>query len=125
MKLDVTVIKETRYIAFWVIIFSLLLQAGFLVSSYWNYTVVLGNILGGVTAVLNFLLMGITVQKAVIKKEEDAKKTMKVSSTYRNLMILIIAVIGISLPCFDTISTLVPLFFPRIAILIKPLVDKK
>ena len=46
-NLDPTVKKETKYIALWVIIFSMILQAIFLVIGKWNYTVLLGNLLSG------------------------------------------------------------------------------
>lgn len=124
-KIDAVVLKETKYIAFFEVVFSLCLQSVFLIIGKWDYTVLLGNLLGGISAVLNFLFMGITIQNAVEKEEKEAKTAMKVSSTYRNLFILIITVIGIVLKCFNTVSVIVPLFFPRIAIAIKPLVDKK
>ena len=124
-KIDAVVLKETRYIAFFVLLFSLCLQSVFLIIGKWDYTVLLGNFLGALSAVLNFLFMGITIQNAVEKEEKEAKTAMKVSSTYRNLFILIITVIGIVLKCFNTVSVIVPLFFPRIAIAIKPLTDKK
>lgn len=124
-KIDAVVLKETRYIAFFVLLFSLCLQSVFLIIGKWDYTVLLGNLLGALSAVLNFLFMGITIQNAVEKEEKEAKTAMKVSSTYRNLFILIITVIGIVLKCFNTVSVIVPLFFPRIAIAIKPLTDKK
>ena len=124
-KIDAVVLKETRYIAFFVLLFSLCLQSVFLIIGKWDYTVLLGNLLGALSAVLNFLFMGITIQNAVEKEEKEAKTALKVSSTYRNLFILIITVIGIVLKCFNTVSVIVPLFFPRIAIAIKPLTDKK
>jgi hypothetical protein len=124
-KIDAVVLKETKYIAFFVAIFSVILQSVFLIIGKWDYTVLLGNLLGGISAVLNFLFMGITIQNAVKKEEKEAKTAMRVSSTYRNFFILIITVIGIVLKCFNTVSVIVPLFFPRIAIAIRPIVDKK
>jgi len=123
-KIDAVVLKETKYIAAWCLIFSILMQAVFLVVSKWNYTVLLGNLLGCVTAVLNFFLMGLTVQSAVLKEEKEAKTAMKVSQLYRNMLVLIIVVVGILIPCFNTVSVIVPIFFPRIAIALLPLFDK-
>lgn len=124
-KIDVTVKKETQYIAVWVLLLSVLMQAVFLVIGKWDYTVLLGNLLSGSAAVLNFLLMGITVQNAITKEEKDAKSAMKVSQIYRNLFLLIVAVLGVALPCFNLWATVLPLFFPRIAIAFRPLFDKK
>ncbi len=124
-KIDSTVLKETTYIAAWVLIFSILLQAVFLVIGKWDYTVLLGNLLSGAFCVLNFLLMGITVQNALGKDEKDAKTAIKVSQLYRNLLLLIVAVIGVVLPVFNVWAVIVPLFFPRIAIALRPLFNKK
>ena len=124
-KIDETVLKETKYIAAWIFIFSVLMQAVFLVISEWNYTVLLGNILSAVFSVLNFFLMGLTVQKTLDKDEKEAKTLVKVSQLYRSLMILVVTVIGVALPCFNTVAVIVPVFFPRIAIAMRPLFDKK
>ena len=83
-RIDPTVLKETKYIAIWVIIFSVLMEAVFLIIGRWDYTVILGNLLGAVAAVLNFFLMGLTVQNALGKDEKGAKNTVRVSQIYRN-----------------------------------------
>ena len=123
-KTDPTVKKETLYIASVTGILSLLLQAGFLVSMHWNYTVLLGNLLGAVTAVGNFFLMGITVQKAVAKEKKPAADLMKFSQTTRLLMQLVVAVLGFALPCFNGYAVIIPLFFPRIAVTVRPFLKK-
>ena len=65
---------------------------------------------------MNFFLMGLTVQKAVVLEEKEAKSAMKVSQLYRNLMLIVTAVVGIAVSIFNSIAVIVPLFFPRIAI---------
>lgn len=120
-KVDSTVRRETLYIASWAVILSVIMQAVFLIIGKWDYAVLLGNLLGGGLAVLNFFLLGITVQNAVTKEEKDAKNTMKLSQGLRSLLLLIIAVVGVALPCFNIWTTIIPLFFPRIAIAVRPL----
>ncbi len=125
-KVDKTVLKETRYIALWVLIFSIFMEAVFLILNRWDYTVLLGNLLGAVAAVGNFFLMGLTVQKAVLKEDEkDAKKLMRISQIYRNLLVLVILVVGIFVPVFNTWTVIIPVFFPRISLFFRPLFDKK
>ena len=124
-KIDATVIKETGYIACWVLVLSALTQSIFLVIGKWDYTVLLGNILSGAVAILNFFLMGITVQKALEKSEEDAKKSIKVSQLYRFLFLIIAVIVGVVLPCFSIWTVIIPMFFPRIAIIFRPLFDKR
>ncbi len=123
-KLNDAVKREALYIAVMVLLMSIILQAVFLIIQQWNYTVLLGNIFGGAVAVINFLLMGITVQMAVEKEEKEARSMMKLSQTLRMFMILISAVIGVLLPCFNNVAMLVPLLFPRVAIMFRPLFGK-
>ena len=130
-KIDATVLKETRYILLWVLLLSALMEAVFLIvgscTSFfsWDYTVLLGNLLGGAAGVLNFLLMGITVQRALTKDEKEAKTAMKLSILYRFLLLVAVALVGALVPCFNIFAVLIPLFFPRIAIAFRPLFDKK
>lgn len=125
MKIDATVAKETKYIAFWIFVFSLMMQAVFLIIGKWNYTVLLGNILSGTASVLNFLLMGITIQKSLEKEEKEAKTAIKMSQLYRTLLMLIVAIVGAVVPCFNLWAVIIPLLFPRLAIAIRPLIDKR
>ena len=126
MKANETVRKECIYIAYFCTILSVLMQAVFVFSKNWDYTVLLGNLLTLVLAVLNFYFMGITVQKAVTKDEVDAKKLMKSSSSIRTAVMFVVIAIGVALPWFNTVAVIVPVFFPRIAILFRPLIkDKK
>ncbi len=124
-KIDKTVLRETRYIALWVVIFSVIMEAVFLIINQWDYTVILGNLLSATAAILNFLLMGITVQKAVVKEEKDAKSTMKVSQNLRILGLFVVAVVGAALPFFNTYAVLIPLLFPRVAVGIRMFFSKK
>ena len=124
-KIDATVLKETVYIAAWVLIFSALMQSVFLVIGKWDYTVLLGNLLSGCAVVLNFFLMAQTVCKAVEREAGDAKNLMKLSQTYRFLFLVAVVVLGATLSCFNLWATAIPLLFPRIAIAFRPLFDKK
>ena len=124
-KVDKTVLRETGYIAVFVLIFSMLMQAVILIIGKWNYTALLGNLLGGAASVGNFFLMGLTVQKAVGKEEKDAKNMMKLSQSGRMLFLFAAAAVGVLLPCFNTWTSIIPLFFPRIAIALRPLFLKK
>ena len=124
-KIDKVVVRETKFIAVWVLIFSAVLQAVFLVIGRWDYTVLLGNLLSGTVAVLNFLFMGITVQKMLGRDEKDAKQGMKASSMLRMIVIFGISAVGILLDCFSNWTVIIPLFFPRIIIMIRPLFEKR
>lgn len=120
LKINATVKNETKYIAVFSLILSLFMQAIFLIIlRRFDYTVLLGNILGLIIAVGNFFFMGIGIQKAVEKDEKDAKSVLRFSQTARFFAIFAIAVVGILLDCFNDIAVLLPIFFPRIAIAAK------
>ena len=124
-KVDKTVAKETVYIAVFSLILSMLLESVFLVIHRWDYTVLLGNLLGYAAAVLNFFLMGLTVQKAVNLDEEGAKNRVKFSQTLRMFMLIAFAAAAFIFPCFNVAAFAVPLIFPRIAIFFRPYFDRK
>ena len=125
MKIDKTVIKETKYIAAFVVIFSLLMQAVFLVISKWDYTVLLGNIWGAALAVGNFFAMGLYVQKAVTQEEKDAKQTIKTSQSVRFAALVLLTGVGVVIPFFNWIAVVAPLVFPSFAIFLRPIIDKQ
>ena len=123
-NVDPTVKRETIYIASFVVILSMLMEAVFLIIGKWDYTVLLGNILGAAVAVGNFFFMGITLQKSLQKGDEERSSFVKLSYTYRTLAIVISALVGFLCPVFNGYAVVIPLFFPRIAIFLKPFVDK-
>ena len=124
-QIDAVVKKETGYIAAWTLVLSALMQAVFLVIGKWDVTVLFGNLLSGTAAVLNFFLMGLTVQRALQKEEKEAKTFVKVSQTYRFLFLVAVLAVGLLVSCFHRWSVVIPVFFPRIAIAARPLFDKK
>ncbi|MBE6695592.1 MAG: hypothetical protein E7587_03985 [Ruminococcaceae bacterium] len=124
-KIDKVVLRETGYIAVWTLIFSLLMQAVFLVIGKYDIRVLFGNLLSAFIAVSNFFIMGISLTKALEKDEKEAKQTMKVSSTLRNLFMFVLLVVGIVFDsAFNIVAVILPLFFPRVAITIRPFIDK-
>lgn len=121
MKVDPTVRRETLYIAACVLVLSVVMELVFLALQMWDVSVLWGNLLGGAAAVLNYFLMGLTIQHAVGMDAKHAASKMHVSQVLRMLMILLMGILGIALPAFHVVALLVPLFFPRIAIMFRPL----
>ena len=124
-KIDSTVLKETGYIALATQILSVLMQSVFLIAGKWNYTVLLGNLLGGTAAIANFFLMGLTVQSALGMETKDAKAKMKLSQSLRMLMMFIVGVIGYVAPVFSLLAVVIPYTFPRIAVAVRAIMIKK
>ena len=75
-----------------------------------DYTVILGGIGGGAVAILNFFLMGLTVQKAAACEEEGAARARLKAA--------------MAAPCFQFAAGLVPLLFPSAGIKLDALFKK-
>ncbi len=88
-RIDPTVKKETGYIAGWVLLLSAVMELVFLLTGHMDYTVPLGNLLGGGAAILNFFLMGWTIQRAVGLDEKAAAAKLKLSQMLRMLMLIV------------------------------------
>lgn len=67
-----------------------------------DYTVFLGGICGGLIAVMNFFLMGITVQKVAASTDEDAARSrMKASYSQRTMIQMLWIIVAIAAPLFS------------------------
>ena len=123
-KPEAAVSRETVYIACVVQIFSVLMQAVFLVAGLWRYTVLLGNLWGAAVAILNFYLLAMSVQRAMGREEKEAAQIIRTSRTTRTFMQFALAVIGALIPVFDIYAVLIPLLFPRVGIALRPVVER-
>lgn len=90
-----------------------------------DYTVFLGGICGGIIAVLNFFLMGLTVQKVAASTDEDAARSrMKASYSQRMMLQMLWVIVAIVAPCFQFVAGIVPLLFPGMGIKIMGIIKK-
>ncbi len=124
-KIDSTVKKETLYVFMFTVILSVLMQAVYLIVGKWDYTVLLGNLLGAFAATANFLIMGITVQSSLGKDVKEAKNRMKLSQMLRMLMLFAVALIGHFVSAFNLVAVVIPFLFPRIAVTLRAMFIKK
>ncbi len=113
-------------------------------------SVLLGALLGASFAVLNFFLMGLSVQKAAEQMQgvqlppeddgendeiqadkplspqaQEAKKKMQLSYGGRMLMMVGVAILGLALPCFHPLAVVIPMLFPRLVILMQGFLTKQ
>ena len=123
-KLQPAVKKNIIYIALVDAVLSLIMQLVFFLLSQWDITVLLGNLLGYLGCVLNFTLLCVTVQSAVVKEPDDAKKLIKMSQRLRLLMMLAIAVVGYFAVCFNLYAVIIPFTFNGIAVVLRTYVFK-
>jgi len=122
-KIDPVVRREARFIALCTLAVSLLIQGVCLLAGWWSLPVLFGNVLGAATAVGNFLLMGLMIQKAVTQDKKAATKTVQLSQGLRLLMQGVILVLGALF--LNIWTTAIPLLVPRAAITLRQWLTKK
>lgn len=124
MQIQPAVKKETARIAagtaagvFLMFLVFLGLHLVFPESVPFDYKVILGGIAGGLVAVANFFLMGITVQRVTsVTDDKLAFDYMKASYRNRVTLQLVWIVAALVLPYFNGAAGVVPLFIPSIYI---------
>ncbi len=128
IKIEPAVKQETKHIVIGVLIMSVIMEIVFVAIGRFDYTVLLGNLLGGGYAIVNFFLMSLAVQKSVLKDTpEEAKLVIQNSYTRRLLLLAAVLIVGFRMPYFYWVAVVIPLFFPRITIFIKtrPIFQRK
>lgn len=82
-----------------------------------DYTVVLGSVIGALVAIGNFAGICFVVQKIIDEPDEKRRKAkLQVSHNSRMLMQAVWVIVAIAAPCFQPFASVLPLFFPRITI---------
>ena len=124
--MDPAVKKETGYIAVWVVLLSLVMEAVFLLVRKWDLSVLFGNVGGAVIAVGSFFLMALTVARALEKgKPEEAAAKVKATAMIRLAGCALLCVLLIAVFKTNIYATVIPLLFPRVGIAFRPLIDRK
>ena len=119
MKIDPTVKKETIYVCVVTLILSMLMESVFLILRQWHLTVLFGNLVGAGTGILNFFLLGLSVQKAVKNEETRAKEILRASHALRYaLMVILVPSV------FNMWATLISLLFATIAVYTRAIFNK-
>lgn len=91
-----------------------------------DYTLFLGAVAGGCVAVLNFVLMAVTVTKVagITDDEKTARKSLQGSYSKRMFMQIVWIVIALVAPCFNVVAAILPLLFPTMGIKIRAVLGK-
>lgn len=117
MKLQPAVKKELLHIALGTGVGVAVMLAVFALLGRFDTSVLLAGVLGGVVAVLNFLMLGITVQKVAAQSDEgQGRKIMQFSYSVRMLLMLLWIILAISLSALNWVAAAIPLLMPRLTI---------
>ena len=128
--MDPAVRKETGYIAVWVVLLSLVMEAVFLLLGKWELSVLFGNLGGAAVAIGNFFLMALIATRVMNRAVEHGKPEEAVTKVKATAMVRLLgcaALLAILIKVFGTniYATLIPMLFPRIGILFWPKIRKK
>ena len=127
--MDPAVRKETGYIAVWVVLLSLVMEAVFLLLGKWELSVLFGNLGGAAVAIGNFFLMALIATRVMNRAVEHGKPEEAVTKVKATAMVRLLgcaALLAILIKVFGTniYATLIPMLFPRIGIVFWPKFNK-
>ncbi|MDD2956469.1 MAG: ATP synthase subunit I [Oscillospiraceae bacterium] len=116
-KISPAVRKETLHIAEGTGILTAVMLAVFALLGRFDLPVLWGSLMGGAVAILNFFLLGLTVQRAT-QEEDQARMKMRMQFSYsvRMLLMLVVCFVGFRLSMFNGVAVLLEMLFPRITI---------
>ncbi len=124
MKINDTVKKETAFVLGFTVVLCAIMQSLYLILGYFTINALIATLVSWLCSSVNFLLLGLTVQRAVEDSEENAKKRIKASQSLRTLMMLVVLVVTVIVLGYETgtvLAALIPLLFPRIAVTVRML----
>lgn len=99
MKIDGTVKKETAYVAIAEAVLIAVMLAVYLIISKFTLNVLFAALTSGAVAVLNFFVMGLTVQKAVtVDDDSDRRKLIRASQLVRLLVMGVVVIVCAVVP---------------------------
>ena len=116
LKLQPATLKEVKRISTGVLLGSGIMVLVWSLVSGFDWSVLLGALLGSAAAIGNFLYLGISVQKAAAADETKAKLIMRSSYTTRMLLSVVVMILGFAVPIFQWMAVVIPLFLPRLTI---------
>ena len=138
MKPDSAVRRETARVAAGVFALVAAMLAVYAVIGKFSVSALLGGVYTGLLTVVNFFVMGMTVQGITDRAAEKArteqeiaeltlemKNRMKLSYNLRMIALVALMVVGISVFKFDPIATILPILFPTIVIRVLQIMEAR
>ena len=138
MKPDSAVRRETARVATGVFALVAVMLAVYAVIGKFSVPALLGGVYTGLLTVVNFFIMGMTVQGITDRAAEKArteqeiaeltlemKNRMKLSYNLRMIALFALMVAGIAVFKFDPIATILPILFPSLVIRVLQIMEAK
>ncbi len=97
----------------------------FFIIGFWELDVLVGSLFGYAVSVINFLWLGLSVQKAMEKEQKQAQLYMQSTYTARMVFFAVSFAIALIVPVFNWIAVVIPFIFTRISIMIINFTNKE
>lgn len=118
-------VYEIKRISLGIFILSVIQMIVVIITVGYNNSYLFGTLLGALVSILNFVFLAISVENSV-KKSQGAAKGYMGSGYFLRLMFMgLIIYLAINSPYIDHWTTIIPLIFPRITIMILGIIDSK
>lgn len=138
MKPDRAVRRETARVAAGVFALVAVMFAVYAVIGRFSTKVLLGGLYTGALTVINFFLMGLTVQGVADRAAEkerseqelaeltiEMKNRMRLSYNLRMIALFALLVAGIAAFKFDPLATIIPVVFPTLVIRVLQIMEAR
>lgn len=138
MKPESAVRRETARVAAGVFSLVAVMLLVYAVIGKFSVPVLLGGVYTGLLTVLNFFIMGLTVQGVTNRAAEkerteqeladltlEMKNRMKVSYNLRMIALFALLVVGIAVFKFDPLATILPIVFPTVVIRVLQIMEAR
>ena len=138
MRPDRAVRRETLRVAAGVFALVAVMLAVYAVLGKLTAKVALGGIYTGILTVINFFIMGLTVQGVTDRAAEkerseqeladltiEMKNRMKLSYNARMIGLLALIVVGLTVFKFDPLATILPVLFPTIVVRVLQIMEAR
>lgn len=138
MKPESAVRRETVRVAAGVFALVAAMLIAYAVAGKFSAPVLLGGVYTGLLTVVNFFIMGLTVQGVTNRAAErerteqeladltlEMKNRMKLSYNIRMIALFALLVVGIAVFKFDPLATILPVVFPTVVIRVLQIMEAR
>ena len=99
------------------ILLTVIENIGFVVLGRWDYTVLLGSLLGLAITTVFFWSICVSVPKALQYGDAElAQKSIRASRSVRSVVMAVGLLVAIKVPLFNMFAAMIPLVFTRVSI---------
>ncbi len=120
------VISELKHLAKGVAILYIISLAVLPLIGYFNYQTVLGLLVGSVYSLINFFLIGLSVENAVqMESSTEVAKYMNKQYGLRYLLTAVVIIISIYADFINPFGVMISIFFPKLVIFFNTFMGKE